>query len=197
MGTMFVAVQNTTIPLGTALGELWVTYDVEFAIPLISPARFGYFQADWAGGAVTTLNSPYTTAALQPLTVYGDMTGATIVSNSTTAYLTMPNLQLGDIVELTAWVFNSGGLANATTSIGTRFSGANNCVVVLDGNGFATNTSAPNSIGSLSNYHSATCTVRITGVNPNITVTSPAFTSANVLNARLTASVLFGSGATL
>lgn len=200
MGTMYVAVQNSTIPAGTPLGELWVTYDIELAIPLLSPARYAFARLNWDTLAVTSLNSPFTAAAYQGSNLIGDFSELTVTNSGTQAVLSMPNVSIGDVIMITAVVeISSGGTATGLTSTGLRFAGLNRATIVNDPiTTLSTQQTAPNTVGQICDTHVATIIISVTGQNPNITVVGPAVSGVgNTWQSSVTLTTLFGSGATL
>lgn len=112
LGTMYVATQPSASYNAAAavnIGELWVSYDIEFLRPRISPARFGY--AHFTG---TTVGAGRATMNLIPKTVYGTLTGATLTQVAAALSFTFPNADLGDTYQV---LLNAG-----TTGVNT-FSG--------------------------------------------------------------------------
>lgn len=195
MGTMYVAVQNTTIASGTALGELWVTYDVEFAIPLITPARYGFSSYAWNTQLATSTNSPFTNAAYVGSVLIGDMSEAVVVSNATSATFTFPNVSIGDIIQLVG-IVTYDTVSALASSTGLRWSGATRCQNYTESLlPASTLANSPNSLGQVCGKHIATVCVTVTGLSPTVTLSAPTVTTATISVAQVTATVLFGSGA--
>jgi len=86
MGNFYLATQ-TQIAQGTILGELWVTYDIEFRKPHISPARYGLFRA-------SSLNGP---GNFKINSSYGALLNTTISGAGSVYNLTFPDANIGDI----------------------------------------------------------------------------------------------------
>jgi len=86
MGNFYLATQ-TQIAAGTILGELWVTYDIEFRKPHISPARYGLFRA-------SSLNGP---GNIKINSAYGALLNASITGSGSVYTLTFPDANIGDI----------------------------------------------------------------------------------------------------
>lgn len=90
MGNFYLATQ-TQIAQGTILGELWVTYDVEFRKPHISPSRYGMFRASSLNGAGNiVVNSSF-----------GALLNTTIAGAGAVYTLTFPDANVGDIYLIT------------------------------------------------------------------------------------------------
>jgi hypothetical protein len=91
VATTTVAAGSTGIAVGSALGELWVTYDVELIRPRISVFRPGYYHLR-SGGVGPA--APLGAIANQSQTVaYGSLSGM----NSTGSRLNVPQATIGDI----------------------------------------------------------------------------------------------------
>jgi hypothetical protein len=107
--TMYVATQpGSNFPSNTTVGELWVSYDIEFMRPRVSPARFGY--AHFFGNAVNpTPTQPINLAAIATSSIiYGALSGTTFTNNgSSTCTLTFPNANVGDTYYLSALLQDS------------------------------------------------------------------------------------------
>jgi len=114
MGNFYLATQ-TQIAEGTILGELWVTYDIEFRKPHISPARYGIFRASTVNG----------TTAFKVNSSYGALLNTTITGTGSTYTVTFPDANIGDIYlitqKLTA-VGTGAALAAVSTSTGVSLS---------------------------------------------------------------------------
>jgi len=115
IGTFFVALQNTqAYPEGTSLGELWVSYDVEFRRPHISPARFGHFHYWWNGSVPDTYGFlvPPTSggSSANPGSVaVGSLSGANISASADIAnsvVISFPNANIGDTYSITVAASN-------------------------------------------------------------------------------------------
>jgi len=105
-GIMQIGLATTTVAAGTAgitvnsaIGELWVTYDVELIRPRISPARYGYIHMRASG---TTNAAPL--GVTQATTAYGALTGPVFTGTS----ISFPNASIGDTYQVT---FNWAGAA--------------------------------------------------------------------------------------
>jgi len=195
MGTMYVAVQNTTITPGTALGELWVTYDVEFAIPLITPARYGFSSFAWNTQLVASTNSPFTNAAYVGSVLIGDMSEATVASGSNFATFTFPNVSIGDIIQFTA-IMNTDTLSAIASSVGLRWTSPQRCAIYGESLlASSTQANAPNATGQTCQKHIAVTCVTVTGLAPTINLTAPTMTTATISSCFVSATILMGSGA--
>lgn len=110
MGNFYLATQ-TQIAAGTILGELWVTYDVEFRKPHISPARYGMFRASTVNG----------TGAFKINSSFGALLNTTISGSGTSYVVTFPDANIGDIYLITQKLTALGtgaALAAASSSDG-------------------------------------------------------------------------------
>jgi hypothetical protein len=103
LGTMQLGVATTTVPAGStglvagsAIGELWVTYDVELIRPRISVFRPGYTHL--RSSDITTA-LPLGPVASQTIIAYGSMTG---INTGTAGQINFPNASVGDIYQVTA-----------------------------------------------------------------------------------------------
>jgi hypothetical protein len=94
LGTLYVANQ-TSIAAGTILGELWVSYDIEFRKPHISPSRFGYAHWKNSGTSGTAPANTFT-----EVNVLASIVGATVSVSAGAITLTFPNANLGDIYNI-------------------------------------------------------------------------------------------------
>jgi len=100
VGTMQLGVATTTVAsggtglvAGSAIGEFWVTYDVELIRPRISVFRPGY--AHLRSTTVSAAN-PTGTASTRTITAFGSLTGITNTAN----VLTFPNATIGDVYSI-------------------------------------------------------------------------------------------------
>jgi hypothetical protein len=110
LGTFYIALQNVAYALGTSLGEIWVTYDVEFRRPHISPSRFGYLHAVYSFSASTTGSL---VGAIQVSFVsYGTLSGAYVASGTST--FVFPNADTGDTYQLTDHIYVNGSPTTLT-----------------------------------------------------------------------------------
>lgn len=98
LGIMQLGVATTTVPAGStglvagsAIGELWVTYDVELIRPRISVFRPGYAHIRTNGG-VNPAN-PLGAPAARTITSFGSLTGVSCPSN----IIQFPNASVGDV----------------------------------------------------------------------------------------------------
>jgi hypothetical protein len=150
LGVFYVATQpGATYATNSSIGELWVTYDIEFFRPRVSPARFGYYHA-W--GAQTLAPAAYVNmgAACTSSTIYGTLTGTYLTSGTNGSFaIHFPNASVGDtyFVSLTAsssGVFASGNF-NTTNSAAVSF------VSFFEQGGVAKGQAAVGSTNSASN----------------------------------------------
>jgi len=137
IGTLYIANQNTSITQGQSLGELWVTYDVEFRKPHISPSRWGI--AHFYGTASATSSVTPLPSTLPLAYAAGSLFGTAISSN----LIKFPNANLGDTYMITYAdvysaaatittnpVFSTNGFANFNT-----WNGDANCIFSAPVNG--------------------------------------------------------------
>jgi len=198
MGTMYIGVQNTTIPVGTSLGELWVTYDVEFSIPLLSPARFGYYHQNWDTGALTTTDSPFSAVYALAPTIYGDFTSSTYSGNgNTTVLLTFPNLMIGDTFLVSFMQKPGTGDAALLANTGMTINVNTNCAVATDANGVGQQFRSAGVAGRGYAMITGWYVYIVTGANPSIQLLASSYTVAQTVKASVTVTQLFGSGASV
>jgi hypothetical protein len=131
IGAFYVAIQNAgAYAAGSSLGELWVSYDIEFRRPHISPSRFGYAHAWYNVTGVSRqgayLTMPSISAASQGnpgLVTVGSMAGTYITQVDDTSFeVNFPNANIGDVYLL---VYSAllgaaviGGAANISATTG-------------------------------------------------------------------------------
>jgi hypothetical protein len=183
--TMYVATQpGSNFPVNTTIGELWVSYDIEFMRPRVSPARFGY--AHFFGNYVNPTPGNVITLALVATNsiVYGALSGVTCANNGSGTTLTFPNANIGDIyfvnISLQCTVAPASGILFGTlSSIGC---------------GPINTFTNPNATDSLSQYNtpaatamSSGCYLAITaedepGVIPSLTFTSAVVAGSGAQN---------------
>lgn len=103
VGTMQIGVATTTVAAGgtglvagSAIGELWVTYDVELIRPRISVFRPGYAHLRSSG---VTSALPLGPTASQSIIAYGSLTGLNTLNGGRA--LNFPNASIGDIYQFT------------------------------------------------------------------------------------------------
>jgi hypothetical protein len=126
LGVFYVATQpGATYATNSSIGELWVTYDIEFLRPRVSPARFGYYHA-WGAQTLATAAYVNMATACTSSTIYGTLTGTYLTSGTNGSFaIYFPNANVGDtyFVSLTtssSGVFASGNF-NSTTSSAVSF----------------------------------------------------------------------------
>jgi len=169
---MYVATQPSANYNGTGavnVGELWVSYDVEFYRPRITPARFGYFHCKAtsaaAGTPVYTANSSI---------VYGTMTGASVNQGGGTLTITFPNADVGDVYQ----VIVSGRTAAAgswASAPAIGHTGVNDLAILGAGPTATYGGTYSSAVGPLTgNYCLDQDTVVISDAIPTISVTVPA-----------------------
>lgn len=90
LGTFFIA--TNAVQAGT-IGELWVSYDIEFSRPRASPARFGIYHAISQGTAVT-IPIIGTAAGISTKVQTGIFTSAVASTFNTISF---PDAIIGDI----------------------------------------------------------------------------------------------------
>jgi len=119
LGVFYIATQcASSIAASANLGELWVSYDIEFFRPRISPARFGYMHLNTpfaAGNAIIPFPSVSSASALASSNgnvVYGSFYGVNVSATNT---LSFPNAELGD-----TYVFIADAVA-VTSITGNNF----------------------------------------------------------------------------
>jgi len=139
VGTFYVAVQNTTaFPLGSSLGELWISYDIEFRRPRIlsSVANYSYLHLSYA--QTTAGISAFTPRindglSTQVVKSYGLFANATWSATALT--LSLPSFAVGDVICVNMNVTLS---ASSTLSVGTpafALTGLSAYPVLVDLNG--------------------------------------------------------------
>lgn len=94
VATTTVAAGGTGLVAGSAIGELWVTYDVELIRPRISVFRPGYSHIRTTGG-VNPAN-PLGAPAARTITSFGSLTGVTCPASS----IQFPNASVGDVYSI-------------------------------------------------------------------------------------------------
>lgn len=138
----------------TTLGEVWVTYDIEFLRPKISPARFGYLRSS-STGVLAAAALPAAFLNTTPIAL-GTMSGVS-VSNGT---LTFSNAIVGDIYMVTARLTATTSIGGALTA--STFSGFGVTVVPFGGGLSGLSTTSTST--SLASYF-----VQVTAINPTMT----------------------------
>jgi len=124
LGTLFVATApSTTFPVNSVIGELWVTYDVDFYRPRVTNARYGYYHA--SSPTTTGLGwNPLVPGFIKSVS-YGTMSGAAVTAVGNNSTVTFPSLDMGDVVMMvwyaTGWTAANTGVvvAKSTDATGT------------------------------------------------------------------------------
>lgn len=186
LGTMYVAVQNTTIAQGASLGELWVTYDIELGIPLISPSRYGWSRFTYNNVASVQPTAPILANASSA----GNNTLFTAVVAGPVTTFSLVGATLGDYFEVVINYYIGASSALVT--------GANIALTGLAGTallgGFC-----PSGAGAASNQYMVSQLYVVTSTiqTPTFVVTSPIFTTAAAWGCVYTINNAFGPGVTL
>jgi hypothetical protein len=146
IGTLYVAVQNAGIASGLALGELWVTYDIELRRPHISPSRFGMYRISASRTAATSTLALLTSGTtLASKVQYGSLTGsytyldAPSSVTASTGVVYFPNANLGDIYQVTINV-SFGTLTSVSTPLGFSTNGFAASNLLWSGSGIPNNS---------------------------------------------------------
>lgn len=109
MGTFQLCIApGAQIPANSVLGELWVSYDIEFASPRLGLTRTGYFH-------VTRTGCTAAAAPLGTLTTWSKAFGTLdgVIVTSTT--IEFPNARVGDTYDIQlSWLGSNTGNAAAT-----------------------------------------------------------------------------------
>jgi hypothetical protein len=127
-GNFYIACQNTTIGEGTVLGEVWVTYDIEFQIPHMPSSRFGYLHQEYVISATSASLIPLQTN-IGSYYAYGSMSSVTW--NYTTGNLSsisFPQATLGDIYQINITAFTGSETYSVLPSL--TFSGMTGLTVL-------------------------------------------------------------------
>lgn len=121
LGTFYVATQTpSTFPANSNIGELWVTYDVEFFRPRVSPARFGYYRTYRATSVAATNFNFGTAGATTEVGPFGSLTGVT-QDNSVggATKFSFPNADVGDTYMVTFDATLASQNFNAVPNLGS------------------------------------------------------------------------------
>lgn len=86
-----VTVPGVGLAPNSALGELWVTYDIELIRPRISASRYGYAHFT---GSLPTAGSPLGTTSITDA-LYGSLAGTTLASGGA-RLISFPSANVGD-----------------------------------------------------------------------------------------------------
>lgn len=125
LGNFFVA--TNSVQAGT-IGELWVSYDIEFMRPRASTARFGYMNMYSIGSGTS---ASFTSASIA--SAVGAFTSCTLSSG----VIRFPDAIIGDRYQITVWVdcttgtpptglaFTAPGFADSTNGPLTMYTGSN------------------------------------------------------------------------
>jgi hypothetical protein len=109
IGLFQIAVQpSSTFPTGSVIGELWVTYDLEFMRARLGPQRYGYYHTQWVNfepSSTPVSTVTYGTAYQMVSTCYE--TGLIAI--------TMPNFDPQD--KFLVFVFSNGTTVSDDVSI--------------------------------------------------------------------------------
>lgn len=150
-----VATAGGTIPAGTVVGELWVTYDIEFTGPRLPDNRYAYM---YYYGTSPTYTTPFgTSGALKA-------TGALFGSSVSSTVMTLTGLIPGDMILYTVnWVGTTASTVSMTyTNIVTGLIPAN---ILSDKNSGATSY---NISGGADTTVTVTFYYSVTAANPTI-----------------------------
>lgn len=157
VATTTVAAGGTGLVAGSAIGELWVTYDVELIRPRISVFRPGYLHLR-STGVTTAL--PLGPQANQTTNAYGSLTGANVAVSGPT-FVLFPHVTIGDVVSISIYWEGTVGVAGVYPSTGisgmTPFS-------ILDGN--SNNNAFTGPLGALTTTMYLTKYFQITSDQP-------------------------------
>lgn len=126
VATSTVAPGGVGLVAGSAIGELWVTYDVELIRPRISVFRPGY--AHLRSTSVATL-SPLGTTATQTINAYGSLTGMSGLGQTNRLYF--PHVTIGDVLQFS---FTWEGTIGAAAAYPDTFPNGMVAFSLLDGN---------------------------------------------------------------
>jgi hypothetical protein len=116
---------SSTFPTNSAIGELWVSYDITFYRPRVSPARFGYAHLTWGPYASgTSINFAGIITAPQVVSnIQGNLTGLTTKSSGNGFVISFPFADVGDQYLVSVAVTSSTALG-PTNSVNV-FAGTN------------------------------------------------------------------------
>jgi len=89
-GTFSVGVLTPGFTSGQVIGELWITYDIEFCMPRLSSTVFGYAHFSGVAATATVPSMNFTQNGLATLS--GALAGSTITNNGV---VTLPSLPIG------------------------------------------------------------------------------------------------------
>jgi hypothetical protein len=164
LGTFYFATQPAiTFPENSVIGELWVTYDIEFRRPRISPARYGYAHLSGNGPKTSTLI--FDPIYASKLVAYGSL--STISYNSSTGVFSFPDADVGDtyLFIFTIYAPIPTGLSNVNWNT-TNFEASN----IFSGYTLSSVTS-PNNVDSTSSLGSnvtSTACFSVQSPNPSL-----------------------------
>lgn len=167
LGTMYVATQPAaSFPTGSNVGELWVSYDIEFYRPRITPARFGYAHTTMAGGLAT-----YPLLTTTKRIEYGTLTGVSYSQVANVVTLTFPNAEVGDTYQVSFTALAAGGAWSGvpTAAVGAGLAAAN---IFTDTSGAGYNgQQRTNAFGVVAIWY-----YTIIGLSPSLSLTLPSTT---------------------
>jgi hypothetical protein len=117
LGILQIATQpSASFPTSSNVGEVWISFIIEFYRPRISPSRFGYFHTSWTNSqSAASLNSTFL-GTNNSTVVYGSMTGTKVISSS---QIQFTQADIGDIYAVQYMVGSNPAELNNAISITT------------------------------------------------------------------------------
>lgn len=106
----FVTVPGAGIAVNSALGELWVSYDIELVRPRISAARYGYFH-NYGTGADDASPLGLANASVK---AYGALAGVTVTGTNVINFV---GGSVGDTYYMTITWVGAVGVANTAPAL--------------------------------------------------------------------------------
>jgi len=160
-----IATSGGTIPASTVVGELWVTYDIEFTGPRLPDNRYAYM---YYYGTTPSYTAPFGTA------VTTKALGALFGASSTNSVMTLTGLIPGDVIQFTVnWVGTVASTAGINYS--NAVTGLISANILSDKSSTATSW---NISGQLDTTVTVTFYYTVTAINPTI---CPLITAASGL----------------